>query len=193
MDEVKGPIRASLSSLVRLMYVLYAHDACSFVPARLWVIWYQKVGVVVWYMREEGVGIMIHRGPTMRTYHRYDLGGNWIFMSCCFCAMAWWIVRLEPYFLACDFEPDDRDDLLFEQLPVVAIQQIAQLSVVVHLAPAVAAPLAASHVDEKIALFLVVVDSGVDAVGFTGIRWEGIDLTLLNEGGVRPDPWLSHV
>jgi len=48
-------------------------------------------------------------------------------------------------------------DAILELLPQTAVQPVAQLAEVVHLAPAVATPFAAGHVDEEVPLALLVV------------------------------------
>lgn len=59
------------SPAIRVVYVLHAHEACSYVPARLWIISYKKVGVGSCDVyANKGVGIMTRRGPTMRTCNR---------------------------------------------------------------------------------------------------------------------------
>lgn len=62
----------------------------------------------------------------------------------------------------------------------------------VHLAPAVAAPLAPGHVDHEVALVLLVVDAAVGAVA-AGARRERVDAALRDECHARPDPGLVGV
>lgn len=97
------------------------------------------------------------------------------------------------YFMSSQLEPDNGDDLLLEQLPGVAVQQVAQFSIVVHLSPAIASPLAACHVDKEITALSVVVNLRIVAIAIAGVRREGVCFALFDESGVRPDPWLRSV
>lgn len=89
--------------------------------------------------------------------------------------------------------PDRIADPVLELLPRVPVQSVAQLSEVVHLAPAVPAPLAAGHVDKKVPVLFLVVDPGVIAGIATGTLGEAVDPALRDECHVRPDPRLVHV
>ena len=84
-------------------------------------------------------------------------------------------------------------DCILEFLPGVAVERVAQLAIVVHFAPAISSPFASSHVDDKVAIALSVVDVGIFAVVATGARWEAVDLPLVYECEVCPDPRLVGI
>ena len=86
-----------------------------------------------------------------------------------------------------------RTQPVFELLPARPVQLVAQLAEIIHLAPAIAAPLAAGHVDDEIAVSLFVVDPRILAIVATSAFWEAVDLSLLDEGGVASDPGLMGV
>jgi hypothetical protein len=92
-----------------------------------------------------------------------------------------------------DLEPDDSDKVLFESLPPRPIQVIAQLSEIVHLTPTIPAPLTARHINHKIPVLLVVVDSGIVSVFRTCSFRETVDFALRDESCVRSDPRLVDV
>lgn len=101
--------------------------------------------------------------------------------------------RLDSDLLPSKFEPEWRDEFLLEQLPVIPVQNVAKFAIVVHLSPTITAPLASGHINEKVPAFLVVVDLLVDTVLLACVRWERVDLALLNERSVWSDPWLHSV
>jgi hypothetical protein len=84
-------------------------------------------------------------------------------------------------------------DAVLELLPRVAVQTVAELAVVVHLSPAIAAPLATGHVHQKVPVLLRVVNVRVIALLAARARRKAHDLSLLDEGDVRPDPGLVLV
>lgn len=92
-----------------------------------------------------------------------------------------------------DLEPDDSDKVLFESLPPRPIQVIAQLPEIVHLTPTIPAPLTARHINHKIPVLLVVVDSGIVSVFRTCSFGETVDFALRDESCVRSDPRLVDV
>jgi hypothetical protein len=81
-------------------------------------------------------------------------------------------------------------DAVFELLPRVAVQAVAELAVVVHLGPAVAAPFTARHVDQEIPVPLLVVDIGIVALFSACAGREAHDLSLLDECNVWANPGL---
>lgn len=99
----------------------------------------------------------------------------------------------QPYFMSRQLEPDNGHNLLLEQLPWVAVQQVAQLAIVVHLSPAIASPFAACHVDKEVTALSVIVNLRIVTVAIAGVRWEGVCFALFDESCVRPDPWLGSV
>lgn len=84
-------------------------------------------------------------------------------------------------------------DCILEFLPRIPVESVAKLAVPVHLAPAVAAPFASSHVDEEISFLFVVVNVRIVALLSASAWWEGVDLALLDERNVRPYPRLVLV
>jgi hypothetical protein len=95
--------------------------------------------------------------------------------------------------------PPALTEIITNSLPPSTIHPIAQLAVLVHFGPAVAAPLAARHIDHEIAIRLLVVDLRVHAllalfsILRTGAGREGVEAALLDERDVGPDPWLVGV
>lgn len=100
---------------------------------------------------------------------------------------------LDSNLLPGKLEPEWRDEFLFEQFPRISVQHVAELTIVVHLPPAVTTPFASSHVDKEVPLLLVVVDLLVGAIRIAGVRWEGVALALLDERSVGPNPRLIVV
>ena len=84
-------------------------------------------------------------------------------------------------------------DPVLEFLPRIAVQTIAELPVVVHLSPAIAAPLAASHVDKEIAISLLVVYGNVVALVAARAGRKAVDLALVQESDMRSNPGLVLV
>lgn len=82
---------------------------------------------------------------------------------------------------------------ILELLPDVAVEPVAQLAVVVHLTPAVSAPLATCHVDNKVTVVLVVVNVHVLAVVAARAWREAVDLALRDKGKVRAHPRLVGI
>ena len=76
-------------------------------------------------------------------------------------------------------------------LPRRPVQIIAELAIVVHLTPAIPTPLAASHVDEKIAIVGVIVELCVVLPARTGR--ERVDFALMQERRVRSYPRLAVI
>jgi len=99
----------------------------------------------------------------------------------------------KPDLLSRDFEPDNRDQILLEPFPPCPVEIVTQLAVVVHLAPAIAAPLTASHINHKIPVLLIVVDAGVVAIVRAGSGGEAVDFPLRDERRVWPNPWLVDI
>lgn len=83
--------------------------------------------------------------------------------------------------LAGELEPDDRNEILLKAFPRVSVEPVTELAVIVHLAPTVSAPFAPCHVDQEIALVLLIVDMLIlgTAVGVASSRWETVDLALM--------------
>lgn len=92
-----------------------------------------------------------------------------------------------------ELEPDGAEEVLLETLPPGSIEVVAQLTVVVHLSPAVTTPLTAGHVDHKVSVLLVVVDARVRALVGTGARREAVDHALREESSVLADPRKGNV
>jgi len=84
-------------------------------------------------------------------------------------------------------------DPILELLPRIPVQAVAELPVVVHLSPAIAAPLAASHVDKEIAIPLLVVYGNVIAPVAARARRKAVDLALVQESDMRSNPGLILV
>ncbi len=97
--------------------------------------------------------------------------------------------------LASEVVPDDGDEIFLEALPRVAVQPVAKLTVVVHFAPAVTTPFAASHVDHEITVRLVVVETSVVGVGAVaaGSGREAVNHALRQEASVLSDPRVALV
>lgn len=110
-----------------------------------------------------------------------------------FCARLVETSSSQPYFMSSQLEPDNGDNLLLEQLPWVAVQQVAQFSVVVHLSPAIAPPLATCHVDKEVTALSVVVNLRIVAITIAGVGREGVCFALFDESSVWPDPRLRSV
>lgn len=77
--------------------------------------------------------------------------------------------------------------------PPAAVQLLAELPVVRHLAPAVPPPLASGHVDDKVAVFLVVENAWVIGGVCTCAGRERVDHSLRDEGCSSTDPGLIGV
>ena len=84
-------------------------------------------------------------------------------------------------------------DPVLELLPRISVQAVAELPVVVHLSPAIAAPLAASHVDKEIAILLLVVYGNVIAPVAARAGRKAVDLALVQESDMRSNPGLILV
>lgn len=81
-------------------------------------------------------------------------------------------------------------DPILELLPRISVQAVAELPVVVHLSPAIAAPLAASHVNKEIAVPLLVVYGNVVALIAARAGRKAVDLALVQESDMRSNPGL---
>lgn len=77
--------------------------------------------------------------------------------------------------------------------PPPAIQLLAKLAIMRHLAPAVASPFASRHIHHKVAVLLVVEDAGVARCLGAGARGERIDHALRDERSAGSDPGLVGV
>ncbi len=102
---------------------------------------------------------------------------------------------LQANVLAGKVVPNDGDKVLLEQLPGVAVEPVAELTVVVHFAPAVTAPFTASHVDHEVTVRLVVVETrqvGTGAVA-AGSGREAVNHALRQEASVLTDPRVALV
>jgi hypothetical protein len=84
-------------------------------------------------------------------------------------------------------------EAIFELLPGVTVQPVAELAVVVHLGPAVATPFAACHVDQEIPVPFLVMDIRIVALISACTGWEAHDASLLNESHVWANPRLVLV
>lgn len=80
---------------------------------------------------------------------------------------------------------------VFELLPWRTVEVVAQLSIVVDLAPAISPPFTSGHVHHEVPVALVVVDARI--VLPTGTRWKRICLPLVQEGRVWSYPGLADV
>lgn len=95
--------------------------------------------------------------------------------------------------LARQLEPGGAQQILLKPLPQGPVQVVAELAVVVHLAPTIATPFAAGHIHEEVAVVLVVVEASVVAVlGASALR-ETVDHALGQEAHVLADPGLCRV
>jgi hypothetical protein len=81
-------------------------------------------------------------------------------------------------------------DAVFELLPWVSVEPVAELAVVVHLSPAVTAPFASCHVDHEVTVLLLVVDIGIVTLVSARTGWEAHNLALIDERNVWANPWL---
>ena len=104
-----------------------------------------------------------------------------------------WRTSSKLDFLASELEPNDSHEVLLEALPPRAIEIVAQLAIVVHLAPAVPSPLTASHIDEEIPFFLIIMDIRIVSILATSTRRERIYFSLGDECCVLPDPGVRDV
>lgn len=101
---------------------------------------------------------------------------------------------------------------ILELLPQTAIQPVTKLAEIVHLTPAIASPLATRHIDEEVALALLVMHtldaallrfvrglersasaSGEAAVVAASALRESVDAALRDESSVGADPGLVGV
>src|ERR1700722_14851073 len=99
----------------------------------------------------------------------------------------------QPDFLARELEPDYSHEILLEALPPRAIQIVAQLTIIVHLTPAISSPLTAGHIDEEIPLFLMIMDIGIVSIVAASAGREGIYFSLWDECCVWSNPGVRGV
>ena len=129
--------------------------------------------------------------PSLLDLHEIELAGlmEMIAMSEEIC------ILFEVDLDARDLVDEWRDEILLEPFPGVPVEVVAELAVVVHLAPAVTAPLTAGHVNEKVAVSLVVVEARVEGLLLVraGTRGETVDESLRHEARMAPDPGLGLV
>ena len=81
-----------------------------------------------------------------------------------------------------------RTDSVLKFLPWRPVELVTELPIVVHLAPAISSPFTPCHIDDKVPIFLGVVDVGIRPVFATSPRRKAIDLPLRNERRMRSDP-----
>lgn len=84
-------------------------------------------------------------------------------------------------------------DAVFELLPRVAVQAVTELAVVVHLGPTIATPLTPSHVDQEVAILLLIVNANIVAAIATCAGRKAVDLALLEKSDMRSNPRLVLV
>jgi hypothetical protein len=100
---------------------------------------------------------------------------------------------LQPDLLARELEPNDSNQILLEALPPRAIKIVAQLAIIVHLAPAIASPFAASHVHQEISFLLIIMDIRIVSIIAASAGREGVYFSLRDECRVWPDPGVRGV
>lgn len=103
------------------------------------------------------------------------------------------VSRSKLQLLARDLENDDSDKVLLETFPPVPVQVVTQLAIVVHLAPAIPSPLTSSHVDQEIAVVLIVVHACVVPIVRASTGWEAVDHALRRKGNMCTDPRLVAI
>lgn len=95
--------------------------------------------------------------------------------------------------LSCNLENDDSDKVFLESFPPVPVQVIAQLAIVVHFAPAIPPPLTSGHIDQEIAVILIVMHARVVTIVRARSRWEAVDHALRRKGHMCADPRLVAI
>ena len=86
-----------------------------------------------------------------------------------------------------------RAQAILELLPPRSVQLVAQLAIVVHFTPTVSSPFTSGHVDHKIPVLFLVVESRIFAILTAGPGGEAVNHPLLNECSVRADPGLVGI
>ena len=73
------------------------------------------------------------------------------------------------------------------------VQFIREFAIIVHLGPAIPAPLTPGHVDHEISIFFLVMDIHIRAIISTGTGRKGVYHSLRDEREVGTDPGLGGV
>ena len=92
-----------------------------------------------------------------------------------------------------DLKPRLRHKLLLKQFPGISIQEIAQLPIVIHLAPAITSPLTTGHVHHEIMVLLVIMNFLISSLIAASSGGETVDFALGDECGMGTYPWLVDV
>lgn len=85
--------------------------------------------------------------------------------------------------------PPDICNRILELLPPRPIQPITQFSIPIHLRPAIPAPITPRHIYQKIAMFLLVMNTQVRTIAACPRR-KGVYASLRHERGAGSDPGL---
>ena len=73
---------------------------------------------------------------------------------------------------------------ILELLPPRTVQLVAQFTEVIHFTPAVTTPFTPSHINDKVPICLLVMETRVLPIVSTGTGGKTVDLSLRNEGSV---------